>query len=516
MNTLYLEHHINRLWKKIYPNSKIAFISCFFIGLLTHLFMLTNKLPNHDDIKQIVDDMARPTSGRWFLFLPTSFSSDFSLPWVNGLLCLFYISVSAAIVVKCLHIKSSFNSVLIGGIMITFPTVCTTLSYMNSADGYFFALLLACIAVYLADKYPLGFLPSILLITLSLGIYQAYFPFAIALAVGVLLRTIIVVPLPRFFIVKASKFIVFLALGLLLYMIITKAIPTELSSYMGIDKMGEFNLSELPAMVIGSYQNTFEFFFFKTMNLDLYALRHMILATMFFIVGLPIYTHKLYLSKLNLIFYLLLIITLPISCNLIYIMSTSYTPHILMIYSFVMIFITLLSLFEMSCDAMANQTSSLRFKNLSFATFTWGISFLFVLLIFNYSILSNQAYFKLYLTYEQSYAYSNRLLSRIENIDGFSSDCHVYFIGQPSMQVDDIVATPAVNNLTGIISDISASYSYHLFLEYYLGNRTLITPTYFEPPESDDFLLEFNLEDMPTYPDDDSIKKIGRNIVVKF
>ena len=501
------DFYLKRLWGKIYLNSRIAFISCFIIGLMTHIFMLTNKLPNHDDINQIFDSMHRPESGRWFLFFPASISSTFSLPWLNGLLCILYISLSAAIVVKCLNIKSLFGSVLIGGVMITFPTVCATLSYMNSSDGYFFALLLACIAVYLTDKYSLGFLPGGVLMMLSMGIYQAYFPFAAALAVSILLKTIITTkpqtPPPTIFWVKTSKFLALLTIGILLYMVVTKAIPTELSSYMRIDSMGSIQLSELPLMIIGSYQNIFNFFFVDSMLSDIFAMRYLLAVAMLLGFCLPIFIHKLYLSKFYLAFYLILIISLPLACNLIYIMSSSFTPHVLMVYGFTMIIITIISLSE-------TLTSSSTFA-------LWIVSFLSVVLIFDYAVLSNQAYFKLHMAYEQGFAYSNRLLSRIEGLEGFSDDNHVYFVGVPSVPMDATPEYPTLNKLTGIIDDIPSYYSYAYFLRFYMGSTLDITLThYYKTDEDAELLSSFELDDMPIYPNDGSIKKTDNNIVIKF
>ena len=271
METYQPDYFLKKLWQKIYINSRIAFVACFLIGVLVHMFMLSNKLPNHDDFFQLFDTMHRSMSGRWFLFFPASFSSVFSLPWVNGLLSILYVSIASSLVVKCLNIKSALNSVLIAGLMITFPTVCTTLSYMSSADGYFFSLMLACLAVYLTDKYFLGCIPGIILLTLSLGIYQAYFGFAAAFMVAILLREVVINKhhAHRYIFIKILRFLALLTLAILLYMFITKMVPTELSTYMGIDKMGIITFSELPSLILGSYSNIFAYFFEESMGLHL-------------------------------------------------------------------------------------------------------------------------------------------------------------------------------------------------------------------------------------------------------
>ena len=75
---------------KIRREWRIAFLSCFVTGLLTHLPVLLSDIPNHDGLASMYFDQNMITSGRWFLSVACGFSSYYTIPWVIGLLGLFF------------------------------------------------------------------------------------------------------------------------------------------------------------------------------------------------------------------------------------------------------------------------------------------------------------------------------------------------------------------------------------------------------------------------------------------
>ena len=147
---------------------------------------------------------------------------------------------------------------------------------------------------------------------------------------------------------------------------------------------------------------------------------------------------------------------------------------------------------------------------------SWIVSVSFAFVIFGYTVLSNQAYFKLHMAYEQGYAYSIRLIAQIELLDGFNMDCTTYFIGVPSTQVDAVPESQRINRLTGIIGDIPATYTYPIFLNQYLASQMTIVSITSKSTEFIDIIQQFDVDKMPIYPNSGSVQKIGENIVVKF
>ena len=136
-------------WKQLDKRYKIAFMSTFVIGLLVHMYMITNKFPNDDYSYNIYNDQfAWPLSlGRWFLSAATSISSYFALPWVNGLLAIFYVAIAAIFIIGILDLKNPIPIILCGGLLVAYPALTDSMGFLFTVDGYMIALVLAAMGV---------------------------------------------------------------------------------------------------------------------------------------------------------------------------------------------------------------------------------------------------------------------------------------------------------------------------------------------------------------------------------
>ena len=52
-------------WERITPSFRLAFFAACLVGFLTHLYLLTNLLPNHDSIHSTFTNNDVLSSGRW-------------------------------------------------------------------------------------------------------------------------------------------------------------------------------------------------------------------------------------------------------------------------------------------------------------------------------------------------------------------------------------------------------------------------------------------------------------------
>ena len=95
---------------KIKREWKMAFAVAFFCGLLIHIYKFTNTLPGHDSLFNVYSSQNMAKSGRWFLAIACGFSSYFDLPWIDGLFSLFWIAVTAVLIVDLFRME---NPVLI-------------------------------------------------------------------------------------------------------------------------------------------------------------------------------------------------------------------------------------------------------------------------------------------------------------------------------------------------------------------------------------------------------------------
>lgn len=132
------------------------------------MFALTNVLHNYDDIRCTPGGAgAGVASGRWIIGLINGvwnkYWGVYNLTFFNGIVVLVLISASACIVVRIFEVRKIVNCILIGGVLITFPSI--------------FLSVLA-VAVY---KKKYGVIVSAACIACSMGIYQAYLPLVITL-----------------------------------------------------------------------------------------------------------------------------------------------------------------------------------------------------------------------------------------------------------------------------------------------------------------------------------------------
>ena len=90
-------------------------------------------------------------------------SSFYNLPWVNGLLALVFLGLTAVVITELFSIRKPLAAALAGAVLASFPAVTGTFVFVYTIDGYMIALFLSCLAVLLAVKVRWGFAPAILL-----------------------------------------------------------------------------------------------------------------------------------------------------------------------------------------------------------------------------------------------------------------------------------------------------------------------------------------------------------------
>ena len=160
---------------------------------------------------------------------------------------------------------------------VTFPTVISTFTYCYVADAYSLAFLFSCIAVYLlTHKGLLATIPAVALLTLSLGIYQAYITVAIALLMcSLLIRLVSGESTCKVSLKSALKYLVCGALSLLLYYCINSAVMAlmhvEASDYQNISGTFSFKEFDLISAIISAYYAFFKFFFDFDGGFNLYS-----------------------------------------------------------------------------------------------------------------------------------------------------------------------------------------------------------------------------------------------------
>src|SRR5690606_40428494 len=80
-------------------------------------------------------------------------------------------------------LKKTFSIVAVSGLIVTFPTIASTFSYMFTADGYMLASLLTVLALLITTKYTYGFIVGSIVFYIAVGVYQANLPFLLTIVI---------------------------------------------------------------------------------------------------------------------------------------------------------------------------------------------------------------------------------------------------------------------------------------------------------------------------------------------
>lgn len=406
------EEILKKIKNNIPLQYKVCFISVLIVGLVAHIYKLTNWLPNWDSLVFRYDPQNMVAMGRWFLPVACAPSSFYDLPWLAGLLAILFHAIGAVCICKMFNLRKNTTAALVGAAVITFPTVTSVLMYNYVADGYALAFLLSCMAAMLLVNEKPRYAASVICIALSVGIYQAY----ITVTIMLLLCYLIVEAMSKGsqavkLIVKALKFLAAGIVGMVLYYIVMvimlRLTDTVLLEYQGISDAMSFADINILAILYTIKHSFTDYFFDFSNGITVFG----ILNCLIFIITVILYLVDVIrqrTSPLKLLLIAVCAILLPIGASVLAIINSSVDYHNLMKMGFFIFYLFFILQYE-----------RLDFKkprlNAAKAWVIFGISFV---LVFNNIIIANVSYHKLNMAYEKSYGTLIRIADRIEQTEG--------------------------------------------------------------------------------------------------
>lgn len=496
---------------------KVAFLSAFLIGLAVHLPVMVSDIPNHDGLSSMYFDQNMITSGRWFLTVACGFSSYFTLPWLIGLLSLFFLACGAVALTELLELESTWAIVLCSGLWVSFPALTSAFAYIFTLDGYMLGLLLAVLAVLLTKKYRLGFLAGAACLALSLGTYQAYLPFAILLSLYAIVMRFVESGTVKEKITHALHYLYMGVLGGVLYYIVLQSLlkiqGKELDSYQGISGgIGGDTLAGagLWTTLKGMYGDFLSFTLKDGIlcNSFFSAAALLVLAAVTVLVLLRLCARrKWWKSPTFFVIIGVLILALPLATNVILLISPGLNYHLLMRDQWVLYPILMLAFCERyGCGRTGGKFS---------AAAEWCALCAVFVLVFNYAVTDNIAYSNLQKRYEKTYAYCVRLLDRIEQTEGYYQGIPIAMVGvvgDDSYPLTDITGK-VTSGMIGISGDslLYTGENYQAFIKNYLG----ATLNFMAPEEMADIYYSEEYIAMDSFPGPNSTKVVDGILYVR-
>ncbi len=516
--TFTVDDIVKKIYRKIQPQWWAAFWGCMILGLLTYMYFMTNNFLTFDSLWNIYSDQDMISSGRQFLTYACGISSFYDLPWVNGLLAIIFLAMSSVVVVEGLGIKSRVGAILAGGLLVTFPAIASTFCYSFTIDGYMIAVFLSALAFLLTDRMKWGFLPGIVCLGVSIGIYQAYFSFTIVLCILRLLTDLIEQDDMKVIWNKIWRYPVMGIGGYIFYCVTLKCMlwlkNAELSGYQGTDKINSFSLADLPAGIIEALKSFARFALTSNVLTSTEIMKAAFIVIVLFAVALYIICFvdgKRYKSAARVVLALFLVIAIPIGATMVNVLSPGTFFHLLMRLPWALFFVYAIVLAE-KITANGKKWYVLVKKGMSAAVLVCG-----AVLIWQFGIMANIVAFNMNERYEKTYAVCVRMVDRIEQTEGYTTGTKVALLGG----VLDAEAYPDTDitkeDLVGYFGAggtmcISDTGKFATFSKHYL-NVTIETI-----PLEEEIKLTTTEEfaNMPKFPEEGSVQFIGDVLVIKW
>ena len=504
-----------------------SIITTFFWGLIAHSYGFLHSSFSHDSLNAFYADSVEISAkigvGRFMVPVYEYLTRGFTtLPWVIGLLGLFYISVCVFFIVKMLDIKKPFALFLVAGIMTANITIIAqTATYIHELDCNMFASMLSVIAAYLWHKDCTfkNLAIGCILLFIAVSIYQSYLSVTLTLIMISVLLSLLNNEDIKPTIIKALKGIAMIAVSSVAYYIISiilcsiSNIPlenrTNILSFEGITGFSKF--------IIWLVLKTYYSFVTTVADIFVYDLKTIIiLAALILAITLLIilytFKHDKELRLSNKWFIIALCGIFPLGINSTCIIARGFV-HDVMCYSFWLIYVLFLVLVY-RFDGEENNT----FK---YKKYIKPIScILIIIFLWQNVLVANTAYMKKDLEASATLSLMTRVVYQMEEHEEYiAGETPVAFIGVSDMYTS-VEGFDNVKNIIGLLGkdavfldhSTSTYNAYRAYFKYILKYPIKMC----EDSVHDILAKAVEVESLPAFPDKNCMKMIDGVFVVKM
>lgn len=514
------------IWnQKIAKHTKICLLSGIIVGWITHFYMLTNKLPNWDDATNLSTVGSGDYLGRWFLKYIHPLGGGHSIPATNGFLMILFLSLAACLVLEILNLKSTTAAILVPALMVTFPSVACTMTFMFMAHTSGIAIFMICLAVFLLRKYRFGWIPCIVLLICSLGVYQPYISIGIVLMLMGMMSDLLNGKEYKEIFSKGVLCVIVLLITVGIYMILCNIVNPELENetYGGVANMGQIPIEDIPTLIGRCYKRFLEYFLWKPfafMPKVMQICNICVCALACLLGSYLIFAKKLFACVWNGVLFCAVAFFMPLAVAFIYFMAPEVEYSMLMLYAYVFIYVTVIMLWENACKICKDIGKNTIKYNITQAC-SLVIAVTMMISCYSNYLVSNKAYFRMDLSKQRVASYFNRVLTNVENQSGYIAGDAVTILGEfnfrdnPNVVVEtNFVDTEILREMSGVALEngLLTSGVRDDFIETYVGFKMAdLTGA-----EKEDIMDTNEFKDMPLYPAEGSIQKINDIWVVKL
>lgn len=495
--------------------------AAFFCGILTHLYMLTNKFYNYFEMGNIFSKMplekgdALPM-GRVFMPFVTAVSGYYSQAAINGILCMAVLALSVYMLIDCFRIRSLLYAAVLGCIAVTFPGVASYLSYGVNSDLFCISLCLAIASVWLMQKYRRGYFAGSICLCVSLGCYQPFMSAAIAAVFGILFLDVLRREMTwKELVIKGFKYLGMMAAGFALYYAVLQAALAitgiTMGDYHGVNEMTSFTLKGIAKGFVYAYLYFLSYFFTPDYNNGILpTIANYAAAALMLIFTVCLIMRR----KTGRLQPILLLCLLPLGVNAAPFLMADRVGNGVDNY---MIFSVLVTYFLLFAAAEECARAKLFRKEDLLHLAQWGTVLTCTVTVLSGFYVCNMAYHRLEAATKQVAGLLDRVAYRIEETEEWQAGMPVYFAGCSNIFNEyyevSIPEFERPGNVAG--TELKPWYSYEALMKYM---RVYLHVPLGEPTKDQISAVEGSaeLKRMPVYPLKGSIAEINGVLVIKL
>lgn len=525
--------------KEEYDKNKIVqFVIWVITFVIVHGEMIFNKLSWHDDI-YFVDKFNRDmdfgriyglSHGRFSLFFLVKIVENMTIegmtasPVEQGIIAAVCSICMGYLILRILDIKGIISRAAVVLICISIPATAGNLGYMTVAGYDLVGALLAVTAAYCCicqqEKKP--FILSAVLLAFAIGEYQCYLTLFLSILLCSFFKNIFEEEQKRNLLVIFIKYVVVTLLGLVMYLIINKAVlwyyHESLSDYGTINSYGIVSVVEYFERIAIAYKD------FLTPDYTIYTMFpirkewHMIIVLVL-LLELMVSTVYIIHRKgfVEGVLIVLSMLVTPVIFNFNIVMYGTEPLHALHQYQYIMLYALIIMLADLIHSTIIG---CLRIENDKLGRLFKGIVGGYVILIsFLYIRYDNLCYMEAELRQNQAVSYFDSLISDIHNTEGYYNEIPVCYVNEfnkrlPSnhdnYQGKNLIITNPYNE--DIMGNIAMNHSWREYM-YQWCNYAPVDIVHISQMSAE---AKTRIEKMPRYPDKGSIEVIEDTLIVNF
>ncbi|MCD8038363.1 MAG: glucosyltransferase domain-containing protein [Lachnospiraceae bacterium] len=512
--------------KKIPGYTRICFITGLIAGWITHFYMLSHKLVNWDDANNMSAYGSGDYLGRWFLKYIHPLGGVHSIPAVHGMLFILLLAVSACLILEITGIRSVTGAILVPTVLLTFPSVASTMTFMFMAHTSGIGIFMVCLGVYLMRRYRYGSILCGVLLLLTLGTYQSYISFAITLMLMGMINDLINHEKGFKEVLREGIIcVIVLGVSVALYMWLSHVIYPNLDNetYGGVGNMGQIAPAQMPVLIARCYKRFLEFFIWKPfafMTGTKQAANICVCVLAVILFAALVIKKKIYRDAWRFVLLLAVCGFVPLAAAFIYFMAPEADYSMLMLYSYALIYVLVLALLEYCLKEWGSALLMSVAGKRACCALTIAVTASVSVSCYADYLVTNKAYLRTELATERVSSYFNRIIAFAESAEGFDESDGLVILGEfyykdnPSSVELDVLDSEGLRSLDGVALEngLITSGVRDNFIRLFVGYET----AHLSDAEKEEIMNTEEYKAMSVYPSQGSVCKINGVWVVKL